>query len=111
MTKQLHKICIYYDVMVVADTTDFPINIAMDNLPTIIENEKPEYQYIHSIGSIDKENPWYSAIPYGDADGKPCCYYTEDAIKERQNVVKKVQGLLTKEEWDALTTELCEELK
>lgn len=108
MTKKLHKIRIYYDVMVVADNDcEYAFDAAKEQLINIFENEQPQFEYIHSIGSIDKENPWYNAIPYGDTDGKPCCYYTEDAIKERQNVVKKVQGLLTKEEWDALTTQLC----
>lgn len=110
MTKRLHSVRIYYDVMVVAEEYgEFPINIAKENLCNIFENEQPKIEYNGSVHSVNKDNPWRYAIPYGDADGKPSYYYTTEAEKERKEVVKKVQGLLTKEEWDALTTQLCNE--
>ena len=110
MTKRLHSIRIYYDVMVVAEEYgEFPINIAQQNLINIFENEQPKIEYNGSVYSVNKDNPWYNAIPYGDADGKPCQYYTREAEDERKSVVKKVKDMLSPEEWDALTAQLCDE--
>jgi hypothetical protein len=110
MAKRLHSVSIYYDVMVVAEEYgEFPINNAKENLCNIFENEQPKIEYVGSVYSVNKDNPWYDAIPYGDADGKPCQYYSIEAEKERKEVVKKVKNMLTPEEWDAITSQLCNE--
>jgi hypothetical protein len=110
MTKRLHSVSIYYDVMVVAEEYgEFPINIAQENLCNICENVNPKIVYNGSVYSVNKDHPWYDAIPYGDADGNPCQYYTRKAEKERKEVVEKVKNMLTPEEWDVLTSQLCNE--
>lgn len=110
MAKKLHCVRIYYDVMVVAEEYGgFPINTAKEQLFNIFENEQPKFEYMNSVYSLNKDDPWYSAIPYGDVDGKPCQYYTCEAANKRKEVVKKVKNLLTSEEWDALKTQLCDE--
>ena len=110
MVKELHSVRVYYDVMVVTDQcSGFPINVAQDNLPNIIENETPKYEYLSSVYALNETDPWYSAIPYGDSDGKSCYYYTADAMIERRKVVEDVKKMLTTKEWDALVSEIRSE--
>lgn len=107
MTKVLHLVRVYYDVMVVAESmSEYAIDVARSNITDILENERPEYDYIQYVSTLNETHPWYRSIPYGKADGKSCHYYTIEEINERKNVVKKVQAMLTPEEWEALTSQL-----
>ena len=111
MTKKLYPISVIYDVVVVADESETAEDVAWSHIQDIVENETPRYVNIGALSKLFSNHSWYDAIPSGDADGKPAQYYTTEEIQKRESgeeVVKKVQDMLTAGEWDALKVLMSE---
>lgn len=104
--KELQRVKIEYEVMVVVDDRKDVADVMEKELKKILRNEDPNYEFFGVVdyaGELGEE--WYDAIPYGDSEGKPCQYFVYDAIEGRQ-VVEKVKGMLSEEDWEVLVREL-----
>jgi hypothetical protein len=104
--KELQRVKIEYDVMVVVDDKKDVADVIDKELKKILRNEEPNYEFFGVVENLDEYDvDWYDAIPYGDSGDKPCQYFVTDAIKERE-VVEKVKGMLSEQDWEALVRQL-----
>lgn len=104
--KELQRVKIQYDVMVVVDDGEGVEDVMAKELKTILRNEEPDYEFFGVVDDLDEyEAEWYDAIPYGDSEGKPCQYFVTDAIEGRK-VVEKVKGMLSDSDWEDLVRQL-----
>lgn len=58
---------------------------------------------------MDEANPWCGNLPYGDTQGKPCEWYTIEAIAKRksgEDILARLKNMLTSDEWEALQLHL-----
>lgn len=104
--KELQRVKIQYDVMVVVDDGEGVEDVMAKELKKILRNEEPNYEFFGVVEDLDEDEvDWYGAIPYGDSEGKPCQYFVTDAIEGRK-VVEKVKGMLSEQDWEALVRQL-----
>jgi hypothetical protein len=104
--KELQRVKIQYDVMVVVDDGEDVEDVIAKELKKILRNEEPDYEFFGVVDDLDEyEVEWYDAIPYGDSEGKPCQYFVSDATQ----VVEKVKAMLSDKDWEVLVSELKHE--
>lgn len=104
MSKRLYRGSITYDFCFLVGVDEDPLETLKSNIQEVVTNEEPSRQSIlgSNVHSMDKYHPWYDRVPYGDVDGMPCHYYTDESIRARRDVVAMVKSTLTDKEWDAL---------